>query len=152
MPDAGIDDATQDVFLVVHRRLQDFDGRTPLRSWLIGIARKVAARHRDRARRRSQRLELLDDGTQLHDEGSVGPHSGAIRVEAAAFVESFLAGLPPKLRGVFQLCEVEGMSAPEVSDALGIPVNTVYSRLRLARERFEAGLVRRRHRERRETS
>ena len=147
VPDPGLDDATQDVFVVVHRRLADFDARAPLRSWLIGIARRVASRHRSRTAAQAQRETSL--GVVEPSSNDPGPHSGAIRVEAADFVTTFLDGLAPKLRVVFQLCEIEGMSAPEVAEALGIPVNTVYSRLRLARARFEGALERRQLREKR---
>ncbi len=150
VPDAALDDATQDVFVVVHRRLADFDGRAPLRSWLIGIARRVASRHRNRSAVRSHReapLEVVDPVS-----AAPGPHTSAIRVEAVDFVAGFLDELPPKLRGVFQLCEIEGMSAPEVADVLRVPVNTVYSRLRLARARFERALHRRELREQRRPS
>lgn len=147
VPDAGLDDATQDVFVVVHRRLSDFDGRSPLRSWLIGIARRVASRHRSRTAAQAQRETPL--GVVEPSSGDPGPHSGAIRIEAADFVATFLEALPPKLRVVFQLCEIEGMSAPEVADVLGASVNTVYSRLRLARARFERALERRQLREER---
>lgn len=141
VPGAGLDDATQDVFVVVHRRLADFDGRAPLRSWLIGIARRVASRHRSRTAVQAQREAPL--GGLEPTSAELGPHSQAIRVEAVDFVTTFLDGLAPKLRVVFQLCEIEGMSAPEVGEVLGIPVNTVYSRLRLARARFERALERR---------
>ncbi len=150
VPDAALDDATQDVFMVVHRRLADFDARAPLRSWLIGIARRVASRHRARAGVQSYReapLEVVEPASPIP-----GPHSQAIRVEAVDFVSGFLDELPAKLRSVFQLCEIEGMSAPEVSDALKIPVNTVYSRLRLARTRFERALTRRELRDQRRPS
>jgi len=141
VPDAGLDDATQDVFVVVHRRLSDFDGRGPLRSWLIGIARRVASRHRTRSAVRAQREAPL--GAVEPSASGPSPHTGALRVEAVDFVSGFLDALPPKLRAAFQLCEIEGMSAPEVSAVLGVSVNTVYSRLRLARARFERALERR---------
>lgn len=148
VPDPALDDATQDVFVVVHRRLPDFDGRGPLRSWLIGIARRVATRHRVRSDVRAQREAPL--GAVEPSASGPSPHTGAIRVEAVDFVSSFLDTLAPKLRDVFQLCEIEGMSAPEVADVLNIYVNTVYSRIRLARARFERALERRSLRERSE--
>lgn len=147
VPDAALDDATQDVFVVVHRRLDDYDDRAPLRSWLIGIARRVASRHRSKSAVRAQREAPL--GPVEPSSADPSPHTGAIRVEAVDFVSSFLDQLAPKLRAVFQLCEIEGMSAPEVAEALGISVNTVYSRLRLSRARFERALERRNVRERR---
>lgn len=148
--DAGVDDATQDVFVVVHRRLPDFDPGAPLRPWLAGIARRVAARHRTRAAVRGQREQPL--GVVEPSATGPDPHTRAVQVEAVDFVASFLVALPSKLRDVFQLCEVEGMSAPEVAALLKIPVNTVYSRLRLSRGRFERALQRRQVRERRSES
>jgi len=49
---SALDDATQDVFVVVHRRLSDFEGRSSLKTWLFGIACRVAANHR-RSRERT---------------------------------------------------------------------------------------------------
>ena len=136
--DAHVDDATQDVFVVVHRRLDDFDGRAPLRSWLIGICRRVAQRYRERSAKRNDRIEVVvppDD-----------PEHVAQTNEAVEIVEQFLDSLDVDKREVFRMCEIEGMSAPEVADVLGVNLNTVYSRLRLARRRFEDAL--RRHRAR----
>jgi RNA polymerase sigma-70 factor (ECF subfamily) len=142
--EALLDDATQDVFVVVHRRLDDFDHRAPLRSWLIGICRRVALRYRERSARRGDRLELIDGDDSPEPRGD--PEHAAQASEAVELVEQFLDALDADKREVFRMCEIEGMSAPEVADVLGINLNTVYSRLRLARRRFEDAV--RRHRAR----
>ena len=67
----------------------------------------------------------------------------AARREAVAFVEGFLAGLDEAKRAVFVACCIEGMSAPELSAALGLNLNTVYSRLRSAKTAFEGAVKRR---------
>lgn len=140
-----IDDALQDVFLVVHRRLVDFDGRTSIRNWLYGIAKRVASDYRRGTRRGSRKLVLVgEDHPLLRSE-----HAGA-RVEAAHIVEQFLEQLDPDKRRVFLLSELEGMTAVEIGELEGLNVNTVYARLRAARQRFERTLARHMARKKRE--
>lgn len=138
VPPAGLDDALHDTFLVVHRRLEDFDGRRSLRSWLYGIARRVALHHRRRGVRRDRREQQAPTPMAV-----VPPDEELARREAAQWVEAFVASLDPAQREVFVLCEVEGLPAPEVAAATGTKLNTVYSRLRLARRRFERAVERR---------
>lgn len=135
--DAGlIDDALQDVFLVVHRRLADFDGRTSIRNWLYGIARRVVSDYRRGKRRGNRRLVLVaDDETLAHTE----PHGS--RVEAGHVVEQFLQRLDEDKRRVFLLAELEGMTAAEIGELEGLNINTVYARLRAARLAFERTLA-----------
>lgn len=143
-----VDDATQDVFMVVHRRLGDYDGRTPMLRWVLGIARNVALKYRERAARAAQRLRPIEDEVEVVapayvTRGGLGEDALARR-EAAAWVERFLDGLEEGKRVVFVLCEIEGLTAPEAAELLAIKLNTVYSRLRVARHRFEQALARRR--------
>lgn len=139
---AGVlEDVVHDVFLVVHRRRRDYDGRASIRSWLYGIARRVVYHHHrasNRARRREQHASPPSERTS--------PDRGLAALEALDWVEGFLASLPEEQRMVFVLTELEGMSAPEIAEALGVKLNTVYSRLRLTRHRFSAALANR-HRE-----
>jgi RNA polymerase sigma-70 factor, ECF subfamily len=146
LPRAQVDDAVQDVFLVVYRRLADYDGRTTMRNWLYGIARRVASQYRRGAERSERRLRVVrtDDDAQPRDAGE------AARLEAAELVRVFLAELDEDKREVFLLAELEGMSATEVADALELNVNTVYARLRAARLRFEKAVARHEARHRRE--
>jgi RNA polymerase sigma-70 factor (ECF subfamily) len=131
------DDASQDVFIVVHRRLPDFDGRTHLRSWLFGIARRVARGYQRGELRRQKRLELVAEPAPAD-----GPDEQLQRARAVELVDAFLASLEATQRDVFYLSDVEGLTAPEIADALGVKLNTVYSRLRAARKRFERAVSR----------
>jgi RNA polymerase sigma-70 factor (ECF subfamily) len=125
-----LDDLVQDVFLVVHRRLRDFDGRGPLRAWLYGIARGVAANYRRGRVRTHRRLELVQASTPSEERMSD-------QVEAVQLVEQFLAGLKEIHREIFILSEIEGLSGPEIAEALGLNLNTVYARVRKTRRLFE---------------
>jgi RNA polymerase sigma-70 factor (ECF subfamily) len=140
VPAAATDDAAQDVFIVVHRRLDDYDARAPMRAWLFGIARNVARRHRERAQR--------DPGLHLVGEGRALDDTMQLR-EAATLVERFLDSLDDDQRAVFVLAQLEGLTAPEIAEALGVNPNTVYSRLRAARVKFERVVARRAAQERR---
>jgi RNA polymerase sigma-70 factor (ECF subfamily) len=137
----ALDDAAQDVFLTVHRQLPRFRRESTLRTWLFGIVRNVAFRHRRSTRRKAARLEPLDG-----DLPSAGPSpfEQTADAEASAFVTHFVASLPPKRRDVFVLATLEQMSIPEVAEILSIPLNTAYTRLRAARADFQRALARQR--------
>jgi RNA polymerase sigma-70 factor (ECF subfamily) len=138
VPATALDDAAQQVFLVVHRRLHEFGGRSRLRTWLFSIAYRVALNQRRALKRRGPTVEIAEDLEQR----AAGPETRAEAREALRFVERFLDGLPPKKRALFALALLEELPAAEIASALGIPVNTVYSRLRLLREEFRQALVR----------
>lgn len=141
-----VDDAVQDVFIVVHRRLGDFEGRSAVKSWIFGIARRVAKDHRRRAQRKD-RGEALPES--LSDPRAPSPLESAAQAEALAVLHSLLDGLDDDKREVFILAELEQMSIPEIAEAISVNVNTVYSRLRAARKAFEQGVQRYQARERR---
>lgn len=127
------DDVAQEVFVVAHRRRHEFDGDRRPRAWLYGIARRLA-----RARRRARTTDVLD----ALPAATVGdPERAAAQSQALSLALCCLDRLSPKLREVFVLTELEGLAAPEVATILELPVNTVYSRLRLGRERFDAVLA-----------
>jgi RNA polymerase sigma-70 factor (ECF subfamily) len=144
IPPSNMDDAVQDVFVVVQRRYADFEQRSTERTWLFGIALRVAAAHRRKLARRGD--EIPSDEALL-----VGSHRDPLRAaeeaEAAGLVQRLLNELDETRRSVFVMVELEDFSVQEVSAALGVNVNTVYSRLRLARRDFDAGLKRLRARE-----
>ena len=141
VPPEGLDDAAQDVFLVVHRRLSTFRGESALRSWLFGITRNVGLNRRRGNQRGAGRQEPLADEPP---STGPGPLERAQDAEAAAFVERFLATVGDKKRDVFLLAILEEMSIPEVAEALSIPLNTAYTRLRGVRADFQQALQRRR--------
>lgn len=137
----SLDDAVQEVFLVVHRRLGEFEGRSSLRTWLYAIARRVARNVRRGAGRRGAPEPIVAD---MVDRVSGNPLELAERAEAGRALLELVGHLSEDQREVFLLVEVEEMSVPEAAEALGVNVNTCYSRLRAARARFERLLAARR--------
>ena len=129
VPDAQLEDAAQDVFVVVHRRLADFEGRAAIRTWLFAIARRVAGAHR----RKQGRTEALDE----EPVGAADTFASLSRAQAAATVMAILDTMDEDKRVVFALVELEQLSVPEVARMLDLNLNTAYSRLRLARQAFE---------------
>lgn len=131
LPPSAVEDAAQDVFVVVHRRLSEFEGRSDIRTWLFRIAQWVAVAERRRARARPE--QELDE--EIHDPAA-DPFEITARSEAVRTLVRILARMDPEKRMAFLLLDVEEMKASEVAELLEINVNTVYSRLRLAREQF----------------
>jgi RNA polymerase sigma-70 factor (ECF subfamily) len=140
-----LEDALQDVFLVVHRRLADFEQRSSLKTWLFGICLRVASDYARRSRSHPATSELLE----VVDADSPDPLEQAARSEAVEFLDAQLWALDPDKRAVFILGELEGMSCPEIAEAVGANVNTVMSRLKAARAQFEAAVRRHQARDRR---
>ena len=149
IPEHAVDDVTQEIFVIVHRRLADFEGRSSVRTWLYGILRNVVRSHRRDLRKRSTGEapgEVAIDPDTLGDEGERGPDEAAAKAEAARLVVTLLEALDDDKREVFVLAELEQLTAPEIAQMLGEKTNTVYSRLRFAREEFAAAALRhRRH-------
>jgi RNA polymerase sigma-70 factor (ECF subfamily) len=137
---SGLDDAVQDVFIVLHRRLPDFEGRSSLKTFLFGIVVGVARNHR-RSARRADRLDPLDAAPEVPDEAA-SPLDRAVATQALETLGRILDQMDDAKREVLVLAEWEQMSAPEIAEALGVGVNTVYSRLRLARAEFDRLLSR----------
>ncbi len=143
IPEHAVEDVLQDVFVVVHRRLPEFEGRAALRTWLMKILVRVVATHRRRHRRKGGHDELPD----VPDEREAGPHEHAARREAAVLLQKILDAMDEDQRTVFVLAEIEQLPVPEIAIAIGENVNTTYSRLRLARRDYETQLARLRARD-----
>ena len=126
--DAALEDVAQEVFLIAYRRAGAWREWSSPRSWLFGVARRVAADHRRSRDRHARKLAALPelDAPRAVDE-RVDDHE---RLRAVA---SAIASLSPDRRAVYTLAELEGMSAPEIAEALELKLNTVYSKLRRAR-------------------
>ena len=137
---AQLDDAMQDVFIVVQRRLDDFDGGVAIGTWLYAIALRVARKYRERARRDPLPSEHAPESGEL--ALSADGEAALVRNERLELARAALATLDDDKREVFVLAQIEQMSAPEVAELLGIPVNTVYSRLRAARQAFSGAVER----------
>ncbi len=143
--DGDLDDAVQETFLVVHRRLDEFEARASLRTWLYAVAVRVASTQRRTAKREVARREVA--GAGMHASSTIDPEAELGRAEAADILDALLSELDLAKRTVFVLAEIEGVKVPEISKILGVNVHTVHSRLRLAREAFEAAVRRMQARE-----
>ncbi len=142
---SAVEDAAQDVFVIAHRRLPEFEGRSSVKTWLFGIALRVAADHRRAARRkRSHGLvpEAEGDADAVADADAPSPLDAAARNEAVERLTAILGELDEERRAVFILAELEQMSAPEIAEAVGANLNTVYTRLRAARREFNEAVAR----------
>ncbi|MEM9452909.1 MAG: sigma-70 family RNA polymerase sigma factor [Myxococcota bacterium] len=128
-----LEDAAQDVFVVAYRRLPQFEGRSSPRTWLFGIARRIAYRYRrTRARSQRRRRRLAQDWSGASDD----LERELERRQAGELLSMFLDTLSPDQREAFILGELEQLGRHELGAALGVNPNTAYSRLRLARERL----------------
>jgi RNA polymerase sigma-70 factor, ECF subfamily len=133
-------DVVQEVFVVVHSKLHTLERPESLRSWLYSIVRRTASDHR---RKRSEQPADSEMATELlADTRSRSPADLAEQNAEVRRLWALLDQLDPIKREVFIMAELEQFTCPEIAEALGIPVNTVYSRLRAAREAFEAAMVR----------
>jgi RNA polymerase sigma-70 factor (ECF subfamily) len=135
--EAHLADATQDVFVVVHRGLGRFEARSELRTWLFGIVLRVASEWRRKTRRRV--AEPLPDVLEAPVRT---PFEQAARAEATELLHRMLDRLSSDQRAVLVLVEMEGLSVPEAAAALGANIHTVTSRLKAARRKFEADVRR----------
>jgi RNA polymerase sigma-70 factor, ECF subfamily len=133
VPAADVGDQLQEVFLVVHRLQETYDAARPLRPWLFGITYRVAARFRQ-ARARAAPTENVDDGI-FADRAPLADAALETK-EAQSLVLAALERVELSRRAVFLLADLEGEPVTAIADALQIPLNTAYSRLRLAREEF----------------
>jgi RNA polymerase sigma-70 factor (ECF subfamily) len=129
---SAVEDAAQDVFVIAHRRIAEFESRSSVKTWLFGIALRVASDYR-RAARRKRSHGLVPEGeadtAAVPDEGAPSPLEVAARGEAVARLQAILD-------------ELEQMTAPEIAEAVGANLNTVYTRLRAARREFNEAVAR----------
>lgn len=134
---ADIPDQLQEVFLVLFRVQASFDPKRPVRPWIFGVTYRIAARYR-RAKGPSTEQVLEEN---LKDHAPLADTALETK-EAQALVLSALQAMEFSRRAVFVLADLEGESVPTIADALQIPLNTAYSRLRLAREDFVGAVTR----------
>ena len=138
--EADVPDATQEVFLVVLRRLGEFEGRARLTTWLFRICLRVAQERQRHLRSRREQLDgqTIDGCIDEQDDAE----QQAERREQIAQLDAALARLDLDQRAVFVLFELEEMSGETIAEALSIPLGTVYSRLRLGRDAFRKAFQR----------
>lgn len=124
-----VDDVVQDVFVTAYRRLDELRWEISPHGWLYGVTRRVSFRYRRSAARTARRRTAV----AAESNRSSRPHH---QQDAARALEAMLGQLEDTQRETFVLAELLGMSGPEIAAELSIPLNTVYSRLRLARKRL----------------
>jgi RNA polymerase sigma-70 factor (ECF subfamily) len=130
---SDIEDVWQETFIVVHRKLGAFEGRSQLRTWLSAIAVRVASDYRSRAHRRREQAteEVPDDGA------AASQHDDLVEQERRALLDKLIAELKPEQREVIVLYEFAELPMQEVAEALGVPLQTAYSRLHAGRKALE---------------
>jgi RNA polymerase sigma-70 factor (ECF subfamily) len=145
--EADVEDGVQDVFVIVHAKLAEFEGRSRLTTWIYGICIHVAQARRRRAHVRRE-LPTDPETMPVDDADVVCVDDAYERREAEALLDAILDTLPIEQRAVFTLFELEGCACEEIAQLCAIPLGTVYSRLRLAREAFKRATARLEARER----
>lgn len=133
-----LEDLAHDVFVTAFRKLDTFDRSRAVRPWLFGIAYRVAS---DQRRRKATTHEVLGMEQDAPEERNLAEEALAER-DRRALLDEALQALPESRRAAFVMYELEGIPVAEISESLGIPAPTTYSRLRVAREEFAAAVQR----------
>lgn len=136
VPPSDLEDLTHDVFLQIGRHLGDYDSSRPVRPWLFGFAYRIASQHRRRA---YWRREQHGDPDAAVDPRPPPDEQVAID-QRRRLVLAALQKIPLERRAVFVLYEIEGTPMVDIAESLHVPVNTAYSRLRIARAEFAAAV------------
>lgn len=137
----AIDDVVQEVFIVIHGKLHTLHHPDALRSWIYSIVRRTVSSHRRKNKTRHEAVPLAEREESLAAWGP-SPLDHAEREAQVRVLDHILSQLTDIKREVFVLVELEQLTVPEAAQVLEIPLNTAYSRLRLARQDFETALVR----------
>ena len=135
---AELEDVAQEVFISVYGKFADYDSSRPVRPWLFAFAFGSASNYHRLARNRREVIDLpkSERPTTSTPESALEDRENQVRVLRA------LQALPLERRGVLIMHDIDGFSGPEIGETLSIPVNTVYSRVRLARAEFKKALHR----------
>jgi len=136
VPERDLEDAAQETFLAVAGKLATYDPARPLRPWIYGFVLRIAANHR----RKKQATPV--DHVDPPALASRSPEEEAAAGEAMTLAMRALDTMSPDRRDVFVMHDLEGFAAPEIAELLSIELNTVYSRLRVARQEFETAAAR----------
>jgi RNA polymerase sigma-70 factor (ECF subfamily) len=142
VPEASVEDAVQDVFLVAHRRLADFEGRSSIKTWLYGIVLRVAKDHRRAQARQAHRVERLAQVLSVSSASAQSPVNEAERREANQTLHAILAELDQDHREVLVLVELQDFSVRDAAAVLRLHVRSCQRRLRAAHAAFDRKLAR----------
>ncbi len=138
--DSDVEDVAQEVFVLVHKKLDSYEPARSLQLWLFGFCLRAASDHRRLARHR-RLLHGQDPDTEIAHTDPL-PDARIAAEQNRRLVLAALDDLDVDRRAIFVMHDLNEFSAPEIAEMLSIPVNTVYSRLRLAREDFRKAAVR----------
>ncbi len=133
---SDLGDVTQDVFVVVHRRLHEFEGRSKMTTWLFAICFRATSTYRRKVQ------PTYDADYECVADPNCNVDENVAHREAVRLVEHALERLPVEQRAVFVMFELEGLSGEDIAEALSIPEGTVRSRLRLGRGTFREEIKR----------
>jgi RNA polymerase sigma-70 factor (ECF subfamily) len=138
---AEAEDVSQEVFVRMHRSFDGYDPTRPLAPWVSRTAYHACLRRLQSAARRADRLEREPSLADGADPAAPSPEQAAEASEAAALLAQAVGELAAQDRALLDLRYREGLSDSEVSEATGIPVNTVKTRIFRARARLRAWLA-----------
>jgi RNA polymerase sigma-70 factor (ECF subfamily) len=132
-----MDDVVQEVFITTYGRLSTLQRPESLRSWIYSIIRRIVSTYH-----RNKRTALIMTGTMRLEPEMLQPNWDtpqclAEQFEQAKLLWGLLQELDAPKREIIVLAELQGMTAPEIAEASELPLNTVYSRLRMARQELE---------------
>lgn len=134
---ADLHDASQEVFLVVHKRLDSFEGRSSVKTWIFGICARVGAAFRRKIHRWP---EIDEEASVLATDQAPDDAIDSLRLRER--LRRALGTLDDEKRAVFVLYELEDLSMPEIAEAVGCPLTTAYSRLHAARKVVKSEFLR----------
>lgn len=147
---ASQDDLVQEVFMVIHAKLDTLERPDALRSWIYGVVRRTVSTHRRAKRSRAGTSHAYSFNAEAETDVASAEPTPLEQTQTnaeLALLAHLLDSLDEPKREVFALVELQELTVPEASEALGIPLNTAYSRLRAARQAFDAALTRHEARE-----
>jgi RNA polymerase sigma-70 factor (ECF subfamily) len=147
-----LEDVYQEVFLVVHRRIDSYAGHCAITTWLFEVCFRVAAGYRRRAHFRREQLVPDAASVAYVAAPTPTPEREVEKRQAADRLRSILNTLNLEQRLVFTMFELEGLTCDQIGENIGVPVGTVYSRLHRARKAFLRALSRQRARDARRES
>ncbi len=136
-----LEDGVQDVFLIVHRQHGAFQGRSTIRTWIVGIAVRVAKGYRRTEVRYTQRIDRLAAYLTCEVDAAMSPSDATEQREASELLHGLLARLTHEQREMLVLVELEELTVREASEALGIRVRTGQRRLRAAIQAMSAAVA-----------
>jgi RNA polymerase sigma-70 factor (ECF subfamily) len=136
---ADVEDVAQEVYLAIHAQLGSAEARTSFKTWLCGVCRHKAADYR---RKRARREQLANARPTEPAEETESPQGLLMKQEAKEVLRRALARLPDEQLEVFVLHAIEDLSMKDVASLIGCPVDTAYTRYRVALQRVKARCLR----------